>query len=220
MSAKLKIKLIMIGAVGTAKDIIDQVVDAIENYQYPYIFKGIIIDSFSTGTSISGVPILGGIKDLPIFLKDKGVRFLFCIYKPEKMKERFDLLLSFGIPSDRFINFIHPKAYVAQSAKMGNGNIVFPNSSIHSDVVLGNFNIVMSNSNIDHDSFLGDGNYITPNCCIGSKVTFGNCNFIGLNSSFRESVVIGNNVFIGMNSMVLDNFTDCRIWGSPAEIKK
>lgn len=219
MSAESKSNLIMIGAVGTAKDIIDQIVDAIDNYDYPYIFKGIIIDSFSPGTLISGVPVLGGIKDIPVFLKDQDLRFLFCIYKPEKMKERFDLLISFGIPFERFINFIHPKAYVALSAKMGIGNIVFPNSSIHSDVILGNFNIIMSNSNIDHDSFLGDGNYITPNCCIGSKVTFGNYNFIGLNSSFRENVVIGNNVFIGMNSMVLDNFTDCRIWGSPAEKK-
>lgn len=219
MSAKSKLKLIMIGAVGTAKDIIDQVIDAIDNYNYPYFFKGIVIDSFCPGTLISGVPVIGKTKDIPLFLKDKEVQFLFSLYKPEKMKERFDLLMKFGIPKERFINFVHPKAYISSSAKLGYGNVVFCNSSIHSNIILGNFNIVNSNTTIGHDSCLGDGNYITTNCCIGSKVTFGNYNFIGLNSSIRENVIIGNNVFIGMNSMVLNDFTDCRIWGSPARMQ-
>ena len=149
-------------------------------------------------------------------LKNKELLFLFALYKPEKLSERYNLLKSLDIPLSRFVNFFHPLAYISKSLSNGTGNVVLSNSDIHSNVVLGNFNIINSNVTVEHDTNIGNGNFLAAGSCVGSNVKIGNHCFIGLNSSVRENVTLGNNLFVGMHSLVLSNFTDCLIAGVPA----
>lgn len=210
-------RIIIIGAIGTARNIIEQIKNAISNYNYPYKITGILIDSFNRGTVLAGVEVIGSTADIPYYLKESEDKFLYCLHKPECLGERYDLLKSYGIPYDRFTNFIHPGAYMAESVTTGKGNIILSNTTVQSDVSLGNFNIINSNVTIEHGTCLCDFNFIAANACIGAKVKIGNSNFIGLNSSIRENIHLGNNVFIGMHSLVLKNYSDCLVYGSPAK---
>jgi sugar O-acyltransferase (sialic acid O-acetyltransferase NeuD family) len=214
-------KIILIGAVGTAVNIIEQIIDAKNNYGLPYNFEGILIDSFEKGSLIAGVPVAGALKDISVFLDKKEIHFLFALYKPEELKARYELLKSLKIPVSRFINFIHPLSYVAKSVVLGNGNIILSNSTVQSNVLIGNFNIINSNVTIEHETQLGNGNFLAAGAVIGSNVIIGNHCFIGLNSAVRENVVLGDNVFTGMQSAVLNNYDNVIIAGIPARpIKK
>lgn len=208
--------IIVIGAVGTARNVCEQIIDARERYDYPVRKVFIVIDSFKKGELISGTKVIGSTSDISELLKDKNNKFIFCLHKPEKLKERYELAGNLNIPVESYISFIHPQAYIAPSVRMGYSNVIMSNTTIQSDIRLGNFNIINSNVTIEHETSLGDGNFIAANCCIGANVKTGNYNFLGLNSTVRENVNFGNNVFVGMNSLVLNDFSDIKIFGQPA----
>jgi acetyltransferase EpsM len=209
--------IIIIGGVGTARNIIEQILDAKNNHSFNIHLIGIIIDSFEKGSIISGVPVVGNKEDIPVILNDKSIKFLFALFKPEKMKERYHLMGTLNIPLERYASFIHPLAYMSGSVRMGMGNIVLSNSTIQSNVILGNMNIISSNVTIEHETGIGNGNFLAANSCIGSNVKIGNHCFIGLNSSVRENVILKEEVFVGMHSLVLDDFDKCMVAGVPAK---
>lgn len=209
-------EIIVIGALGTSLNIIEQIDDAYLNYNHYQKVKGICIDSYPVGEKINGFPVLCNTSNLLTWLnKNVNVKVLFALYKPNLLYERYKLLQSYKINKNKFTNFIHPKAYVSQSIILGFGNVILSNSTMQSNIIFGNFNIVNSNVTIEHDTTIGNGNFIAANSVVGSNVLLKSNNFIGLNSSIIENVQL-DNVFIGMHSLVLNSFRDDKIYGIPA----
>jgi len=215
----MKERIVLIGCVGTAKNIIEHILDAELNFKGNIHLEGICIDSYPRGSKIMGVPILAGTNDISTLLKETDYKFLFALYKPDKMSERLNLLKSFNIPANRWINFIHPKAWIAESVKFGYGNIVLSNVSIMSDVILGNFNIINPGVTIEHGTSIYEGNFIAAGSIIGADVNIESSSFIGLNSAIRECVKL-NRVYSGMGSLILEDFERAIIYGQPARIRK
>lgn len=211
-------RIVFIGSAGTSINILYQIKDAINNFNYPAEIVGIIDDYIKPGEKISEFSVIGSTKVIQDLLRDTKLRFLFCLYRMDVMKERSDLLHSLNIPQDRFINFIHPLSYISPDIRLGNGNVILSNATIHSGVKLGNNNIINSNVVIEHETTIGDDNFIAACACIGSKVSIGNTCFIGLNSSIRENILIANEVYIGMHSLVIENAIEkSLVYGIPAK---
>ena len=105
--------VIIIGAVGTAVNIIEQIQDS-KSYAEINI-KGIIIDSLNIGTYVAGVKVIGGLKKVNELVKNTNYSFIFALYKPDCMEARAELNFKLGIPYERYCNFIHPSSYVAKS---------------------------------------------------------------------------------------------------------
>lgn len=211
-------RIAVVGAIGTALNILYQIKDAIESYNYPAELAGIIIDDLQPGTKVGDFEIIGSSKDIQRFLKETDYRFIFCLYRLDKMVERFELFKSYKIPDDRLSNFIHPLAYISPDLQLGRGNVILSNSTVQSGVKIGDNNIINSNITIEHDTVIGCGNFLSANACIGAKVNIGNHCFIGLNSSVRENIRLDDNVFVGMHSLVLNDFSDVYVAGVPAKI--
>lgn len=209
-------ELIIIGSIGSARNVLEQIIEANTKHKSLIRVTGIIIDSEAPGTLIQGVPVLGGKEKIKELIQSSNAKFIFCLYRPDKMKERAELLLGLNIPDNRYANFIHPSAYIAPSVKLGVGNVIMSHTTIQSNVSIGNNNIFNSNITIEHESDIGNFNFFAANSVIGSKTKINNYNFIGLNSSVRENVEL-ENVFIGMHSMVLHNFSNVSIIGIPAK---
>ena len=153
-------KIVVIGIAGTALNIIEQVRDAEQNHGMGVTLEGVIIDTFPAGEMVAGVPVLGSRADLPVLLKDPSLSFIFALYKPDLLKERYTLLQSLGIPPERFTGFIHPGAYMAPGVTAGTGNVILSNSSVMSGVSLGDFNIINAGVVIEHETHIGNGNFI------------------------------------------------------------
>lgn len=209
--------IIVIGGVGTALNVCEQIVDARERFGYPVNNVSIVIDTREKGEKISGFTVVGKTNDIQELVKDIGNKFIFCLHKQDRLSERYDLALSYGIPEDSYTSFIHPLSFIAKSAIIGYSSVVLSNSTIQSGVTLGNFNIINSNVTIEHETTLGNGNFISANCCIGAGVRIDNFCFLGLNSSVRENTTIGDNVYSGMNSLIINDYTGAKIKGQPAK---
>lgn len=210
-------KIVIIGAVGTALNVAEQIIDAMRNHKYPDSLLGIVIDDESLGNDINGIPVLCKTREIKTLLHDPGIKLIYALYKPDKMKERIDLLHSYTLEREYFTNFIHPRAYIAPSVKLGTGNVILSNASIETNVNLGDFNIICSNVVIEHDTVIKDNNFLAALCCIGSFVSISNGCFIGLNSTVKEHVKVGNYSFTGMGSNVLHDINESEIvFGNPA----
>jgi acetyltransferase EpsM len=212
-------RIVVIGAVGTALNIVEQIADASNNHAAPVKIEGIIIDTLEQGTSVAGFPVLGGLNRIPELLARDEISFIFAMYRPDLLKERYQLMTSLGIPQHRYATFIHPKTFVAASVKMGRGNVILSNSTINSNVTIGNMNIISSNVSIEHDTVIGNGNFFAAGSVAGARVKVGNHCFTGINASLREDVVI-DELFVGMHSLVLNSYSHCTVAGVPALILK
>lgn len=211
-------KIVIIGGIGTAIVIADQIEDARERFGVDIEVLGLALDDHTMGNAICGYPILCDIKDLyPKFKDATDVKFIYSLYRPDLIEERTKILYDLNIPSDKFCNFIHPTAYVARSAKMGYGNVVLANCVINSNTVIGNFNTFNSFDLIGHDMTIGDNNYFAAHVTVGSQLEIGNMNFIGLNSSLRTGIKIGDCCLIGQMSNVTKSFDHEVAFGNPAQ---
>ncbi len=210
-------KIIVIGGKGSAVVIAEQIYStqiatgAVE-------FIGFAFDDKEFYPEINGFPILGETKSIySQYGQYKDVKFIFALYRPDLIKERIALRDSYGIPRERWANYIHHSVFLARSVKMGFGNVILANSVINPNVVLGDFNTVQSNVLIGHDTKIGDSNFITGHCAIGSNNIIGNGCFLGLNTSVNNYIQIGDFAFCGMASNVIKSIPDeVMVYGNPA----
>ncbi|MCD4724946.1 MAG: sialic acid O-acetyltransferase [Bacteroidales bacterium] len=208
--------IIVVGAVGSALNIAEQINNAFENFNHYQRVVGFCIDSFPVGSIINQIPVVCITSNISEYLgQNRQLKVIYNLFRPDVLKERYELFQKLNIPLSRLTNFIHPSAYVASSSVLGVGNVVMSNVSIQSNVRIQNFNIINSNVTIEHDTFFGNGNFIAANVAIGAKVNLGSHNFIGLNSSVREGVSL-DSVFVGMHSLVLTSYKNSTIYGVPA----
>lgn len=215
----MKENVVIIGGKGTAVVIAEQIYDAQMRFGKDIEVLGFAFDDSAYSAGINGWPVLCGTREAYAKYKnDKSVKFVFALYRSDLLEERIALRESLGIPIERFLSFIHPTAYVAKSAKLGQANIILANCAINCNVVLGNFNTMNTNSLIGHDTIVGNNNFIAAHTCIGSGLIIGNGNFTGLNCSIRNFVQMGDYNLIGMASNVVKNVSDhITLVGNPAK---
>lgn len=214
-------KIIIIGGRGTAVVIADQILDAIDRFNYPAELLGFAFDDPEL-TEVLDLPVLcHSYEVLEKYGKFDDVEFIYQLYRPDLIKVRSELRDSFNIPIGKYHNFIHPSAYVARSASMGRGNVLLANTVVNSHAVIGNHNTFNSGDLVGHDTVIGDSNFFAAQVCIGSGLHIGNMNFVGLNSSLRNEITLGNEVVVGMASNVTKSLPDHAVaYGNPAKEKE
>lgn len=213
-------KVIIIGGKGTAIVIAEQIYDAIIRFGAQIEVLGFAFDDPLYKEGINGWPVLCGTREVySLYHKDEDVKFVFAMYRSDLLEERIVLRDSLGIPKHRFLNFIHPSAFVAKSAKLGYGHIILANCTINPNVIMGDYNTMQTGSLIGHDTIIGNNNFIAAHTVIGSGLVIGDGNFTGLNCSIRNFVKMGNYNLIGMASNVVKDVDDYNVLvGNPAKI--
>lgn len=215
-------KVIIIGGIGTAVNIAEQMQDAIDNYNFKDEFLGFAFDDESFGDSINGYPILSKSREVfDKYGKYNDVFFLYQLYRPDKLKERSCWLPEFKVPTNRYYNFIHPLATICKSTEMGFGNVIQAGCVFSSNAKLGNHNTFNSTCLFGHDTTIGNHNFFAAHTLIGSNTKLGDYVFMGLNSAVNNQIQIGDNVMIGMGSNVIKSVEPNQVvLGNPAKFIK
>lgn len=211
-------KIIVIGGKGSAVVVAEQIYDTqvkTNNVE----FLGFAFDDESFGTEINGFPILCKTYEAyKMYEKYDDVKFIYQLYRPDIMKERVELLHSYGIPKERFATFIHHSAMIARSAKIGFGSVVLANVVINANAYVGDYTTIQSNSLIGHDTKVGDYNFFAAHTVVGSNSKIGDANFFGLNTSVNNYISIGDYNFVGMASNVIKGLQSGeKVYGNPAK---
>ena len=194
--------IIIIGGKGTAVNVAEQIDDAHRRFGIRQRVRGFAIDDPSLGRSIAGFPVVCGTREVSDHARDAGAKVIFALYRPEAMRERVELLASYGLPPELFTSFVHPQAYVGKSASIGRGSVVFAHASLMKGVAVGDFCILNSQVIVEHDTRVGDNCFLGAGACVGADITLGRGVFIGMQAVLRPGISVGDFAFVNMGAIV------------------
>lgn len=210
----MKEKLIIIGAGGHAK----VVIDIVDKNQYDII--GILDkDEEHLHEMVNGVEIIGSDQDAKNYF-EKGVQYAFIgvghLGHSDVRTKLFEKLKTIGFS---MINIIAPGVYIADSCSLGEGNLIMPNCVINAEANIGHNNIVNTGAIIEHEVFIGNNVHLAPGTIIAGRSRVEDGTFVGAGSVIIQNLEIGKNSIIGAGSTVLSSVGDNSVAvGSPAKI--
>lgn len=153
-------KIVIIGGGGYAKMVAETVL------LLGYNLVGFVDDNIKKGTTIfRDASVLCSMDEL-IDEKINFDHFVVAIGDILARKSIYNAL----IQNYSSINIIHPKAVIAPSVKMDNGNVCLAGAVLNTNVTIGENNIINSMVLLDHDTIVGDHCNLSQGSVIGSNV--------------------------------------------------
>ena len=200
--------VLLIGAGGHAKSIIDSI---LSNGEFK-IF-GIIDKKEMVGDKVNGINIVGADEELSYFY-DKGIKKAFvCIGNNKVRKKLINKLEKIGF---ELISIIDRTAIIAKNTTILDGCFIGKGAIINSNSVIKKGPIINTGAIIEHDCIIGEYVHVAPGTTLCGGVEIGNETFIGANSVVIQYKKIGSDVLIGAGSVVtkdINNKTIC--YGNP-----
>lgn len=127
------------------------------------------------------------------------------------------ILENSGLPTDRWLTVIHPRACVAASASLGPATLVTALAVVGPCAQVGAGVIVNHGAVIDHDCYVGAYTHIAPCASLGGGVRIGARVLIGTGARILPGVSIGDDAVIGAGAVVLTDVPPGQTWtGVPA----
>lgn len=118
-----------------------------------------------------------------------------------------------------FLTLVHPRAVVAESARITQGSIVCPHAIVSDSATLGTCVLVNYHASLGHDSTAGDYAVLSPYATLGGGASVGEDAFLGLHASVGPGRSVGARSKVSANSCVLsDTPSDSIIYGVPGRI--
>lgn len=100
---------------------------------------------------------------------------------------------------------IHPNAYVAPSAKIGEGSCILPNVSVNTNAIVGKHCIVNTGSVVEHDCVIEDFVHISTGVKIGGEVKIESGAFLGVGVVVDKNITVISDANIKAGEVVIEN---------------
>ena len=179
-------------------------------------FLGFLNDAVPKGSALIGAPVLGRFEDWKKCAPDTV--FIGAIPKPKEAQARFQRLLSLDIPPERWATVSHPRAVVADNARLRGGSYIGPLTIVEAGVVAGEHACLRGGYYISHDVSLERYVFVGPNATILGRCRLGEGCHVGANAVCREERSIGRYAVLGIGAVVTDDVPDFAVVaGNPAK---
>lgn len=203
-------KLYIIGARGFGREIFE----IFQECHFPDIRCIGFLDNKSDALSqYSGYPpIVSSVEDFV----PKGDDVFICALGDVRYKKKYvDIILEKG---GKFINLIHPTAYISPNAKLGTGCIVCAYTRISCDVNVGNYNTFQPFCAVGHDVKIGDFCHFNTYSFLGGFVSIDNETTLHTGAIIHPHKSVGRNCIVGAGSVVIKNVGHyTTVYGNPAK---
>lgn len=200
-------QLILIGAGGYAKSVIDSV----DNFNYKIVG---FIDEFSDVHDHLGYPIIA--KSLNDIASPEDYFYFTSIGNNQHRKEWYDKLIELKLS---VINIIDRTAIVSPHASIGNGCFIGKMAIVNSNSTVGNDCIINTKALIEHGCYVSDHVNLSTNSVINGDVKVGEGSFVGSCSVTIGQLTIGSWSTVGAGAVVIRNVEDnVIVAGVPAKI--
>lgn len=204
--------LYIIGARGFGREVYELAVQT-QEYKKDFDIIGFLDDKSDALNGFSGYPPI--ISSVEKFTPSDYDVFICALGDVGYKRKYVDILLSKG---GRFINLIHPTAYISSNSKLGNGCIVGAYTRISCDVIIGDFNTFQPFCAIGHDVVVGNYNHFNTYSFLGGGVRIGDLVTLHTGSIIHPKKIIGNSSIVGAGAVVLRNIQNqTTVYGNPAK---
>ncbi len=200
---KAKKKIIIIGSGGHAKVIADIILKRKEELKEDIELKGFLDDKYNDDNELKifDIPVIGKVDKI----KDISKEDIYFIIGIGNNEIREKISKSYKV---NYFTAIHPKATIANKAKIKEGSVVMANAVINSYTEIGKHCIINTGSIIEHDNIIEDFVHISPNVTLAGGVKVGQGSWIGIGASVIEGIKIGSRTMIGAGSVVIKDIED------------
>lgn len=206
-------EIMIIGAGGHAKVIIDIILQRKKILNDNLVIKGILDDTFKENEEkkIFGIPIVGKINkilELPsdiyyvIAIGNNGIR--------KKIAQNYEKI--------EYITLIHPKAVIAENVSISTGTVLMAGSIVNSYTKIGKHCIINTGSIIEHDNIIEDYVHISPGAILCGGIIVEEETWIGTGSIIIQGLRIGKKSIVGAGAIAIKNIpSSCTAVGNPAK---
>ena len=208
-------RVIGLGAGGHAKVVIETLC-ALNRYDIVGVLD---TDERLWGSSVLGVDVLGDDSQL-CRLHKSGVRHAFIGVgsgaSTDRRRAAYERARREGF---EVVDAIHPAAYIAPSASVGDGATVLARAVIHTAARVGANVLVNTGAIIEHDCIVGDHVHVATGAVLAGSVVVGTGAHIGAGASIRHEMRIGAGSIVGVGAVVVDDVPErVVVAGVPARV--
>lgn len=193
-------RIAIIGAGGHAREVL-QILLACRASGQAIEPVGFVDDGQEGDRLLDGLPVLG---DFGWFEGvDRGDVSVICaVGTPSLCRRLVARARDLGL---RFATAVSPLAWVATSARLGEGVTVFPNVIVNSGAAVGDWVTLNVAATISHDTRVGAFCSVGPGAHLAGNVTLGEGCFVGMGANVIQGVTVGTGSVIGAGAAVLDD---------------
>lgn len=208
-------KYIVLGAGGHAKTVLD-----ILELNQEEIF-GLTDAKFQYGDMCMGYSVMGT-DDILWELFQQGIKNAVMgighVGNTQIRNKVYNIAKRIGFA---FPNVIHPRAIMAKTSQMGEGNLLAAQCVLNAEAAIGSLCIINTEAIIEHECRIGNGVHLAPHTTILGAATVDDDSFIGAGSVILQGIHIGRNCIIGAGSVVIRDVDDNSVVvGNPARLLK
>ena len=156
--------------------------------------------SYPTSTSFKGLPLISG-TDWAAKLLQNGVKNV--LVTTPNLRERQLHISEAKAAGLRLTTIIHPTAYVAEDAFIGESVLIYPRTFIGYRAEVYDGVSINTGSQIDHHNVIRDCACIDPGVVTAGNVTLGECSQVHTGATIKNRIRIGKDVVIGAGAVVI-----------------
>lgn len=203
--------VVVVGAGGFGREVVQYVRDTLPVQRYT--LAGFLDDSPDPQRlEVLGLPYLGRLDG---FRPTEDDRVVMAIGEPRVRLQAARVMATRGA---RFLTLIHPKAYVASSALIGEGCIVAPFACVGAGAVLGEQVQLHYCASAAHDTVIGDGSALSPYAAVNGGAVLEACVFLGTHATVNPLKRVGAYARVSAGSVVYrDVPSGALVFGNPAK---
>jgi UDP-perosamine 4-acetyltransferase len=193
-------RIVIVGAGGHAREVMEILLSC-QRAGVDVEPIGFVHDGSNVPETLNGVPVLGNLEWLDgIDRADLGV--ICAVGTPSVCFMLAERVRASGF---RVAHAIAPTAWIATSAKVGEGVMIFPNVVVNANAVIGDHVSLNVGSSVSHDSSVGPFCSVGPGARLAGNVILGARCFVGMGANVVHGVSIGDGCVIGAGSVVLQD---------------
>lgn len=176
------------------------------------------VDPGAPGKPFCGSRVLGGAERLEELARAGVCRLTFGFGACAAKQRRARVAERLGFT---FFSALHPRAVVAEDARIGGGAVIAAGAVVGVGVRLGENVIVNTSASVDHDCTIGEAVHICPGVRLGGGVWIDDGSWIGIGSIVKDGVAIGAGSIVGAGSLVIRDVPPGVVaFGSPAVARR
>jgi len=205
--------LIIVGAGGFGLEVAAYAQDITQSRLQALTLTGFLDDTKGVGTLHRGVAVLGTLES-PI---EPDALYVIAIGATENRKMVADKLAARGA---RFATLLHPAAYVADSARLGEGTIMAPFSFAGPACEMGRHGLLNIYASMAHESRAGDCVTLSPYAGTHACAVLEDGVFLGAHAVVTKDVRIGANAKLAAGAVAYNDVPQgANALGNPARFR-